>query len=228
MRKRVALSKKSPEFKQKKKEVNNQKILDNLYNLPLDVKIKICKMAMLNHIIEWKKEHKEKIRASLVLLNPNNISPPGNPSTDDEWNGWNGVDLWFMEDEIDADIIHGKGAYEYNMKVNTLCYKANPGWTRAAWAADYIIEDNEYNDIDDREWACEPGYFWTHPDCRCFKCDLVRVSHREKMCKTSLIDPTIQKKYARIYWGTTVEEEYGETIADEQWLTLSVKQKKNL
>ena len=227
MRKRVALSKKSPEFKQKKKEVNNQKILDNLYNLPLDVKIKICKMAMLNHIIEWKKEHKEKIRTSLVLLNPNNISPPrddgwsGNPSTDD-WLYWNGVDLWFMEDEIDADIIHGKGAYEYHMYSNKLCTQQNVGYS-----VDYIIEGNEYNDIDDREWFYNPGYFWAHPDCRCFKCDLVRVSHREKMCKTSMIDPTIQKKYARIYWGSTVEE-YGETIADEQWLTLSVKQKKNL
>ena len=65
------ISQNSRIYKEKQKELKQKEVLDNLYSLPLDIKIKIYQMAMSTHLKEWTNDHKSISWSLRRKLNPN-------------------------------------------------------------------------------------------------------------------------------------------------------------
>ena len=86
----------------------------------------------------------------------------------------------------------------------------------------YEINNELYigNEIKVREldFMGRPYFFWTAKKCRCFTCDLVRLSHRMNYARSKALDPSLNKKYARIFYNS----------GSKRWVTKTVSQMKSL
>ena len=75
-----------------------------------------------------------------------------------------------------------------------------------------------YGEIVSRVHNGKPHFYWAANKCRCLTCDLVRLAHRQENVKSSILDPSVNKKYARIIYDTS----------DKQWKTKTVSQVKTM
>ena len=136
-----------------KKIIDNNRtklIIERLYELPYDIKIKIFNMVIKDHMYKWSFNHLVNFRDCLKFIN----DKPFNYSKDEPRS------LWM----INNNQYHYKHLCQVNVKK-----KRQPGIMTV------FIPGCLYEEIDNREWLNEPEHYWYHIKCRCCKCDHVRV-----------------------------------------------------
>ena len=191
------ISQNSRIYKEKQKELKQKEVLDNLYSLPLDIKIKIYQMAMSTHLKEWTNEHKSISWSLRSKLNPNEACCA-------DLDIWNFIEL---EDRINTQ---NRDYYKYSSYKNTVCstifrYHVYDN------LEEYKIDDDDelqeyynegyFEDLCSHEWSNKKKYYWTHKKCRCFDCDLVRITYcknKRDMVKETPEEQKIRNKYKDI------------------------------
>ena len=191
------ISQNSRIYKEKQKELKQKEVLDNLYSLPLDIKIKIYQMAMSTHLKEWTNDHKSISWSLRRKLNPNEACCA-------DLDIWNFIEL---EDRINTQ---DRDYYKYSSYKNTVCstivrYHVYDN------LEEYKIDDDDelqeyynegyFDDIFSHEWSNKKKHYWTHKKCRCFDCDLVRITYcknKRDMVKETPEEQKIRNKYKDI------------------------------
>ena len=167
-------------------------------------------MAIKTHMEKWKSEHFDNLCHPLYEINWMALcAHPGRRELFylDYFGGW-----WY-----------GKN----NIKESKPCDTCNPAYMNISnelieKMTVYEINNELYigNEIKVREldFVGRPYFFWTAKKCRCFTCDLVRLSHRLGKARSKSLDPSLNKKYARIFYNS----------GTKRWITMTVSQMKTL
>jgi hypothetical protein len=223
----------------KQKEVTQEKVLSKLYELPLDIKIKIFHMAIASHMISWKQSHEEDNEESVE-----DIGSEWSLEYDTMRMRWMWIMRWFGPTDRDPFS-------DFDWSFSTLCYKnfhlqdykgrggklfwfgyckTKKQYDELEGVKQYPIEYNPHDHayIEGRQVYDKPGYFWCHEKCRCKRCDFVRFAHRETMRKTTQLDPHINMKYARVTWDIVTSWDPSSGYPHESWGTKTVSQMKSI
>ena len=169
----------SPQEKKKLALVKNNIKLDKLkkdiYRLPFDIKCKIFQMAMLTHISMWVMELRPKfgfVKTEFYDMNkgigyyddngfPHHFTHANSKSNigwERKVNTWKSLDFWNIRNRLPC-----------NKNVKTSEQKGI--------ISVYISPDKDKTElVKYREFCNNPNYFWTHYKCRCYECDLIRVT----------------------------------------------------
>jgi len=155
-----------------KSKVNFRKLLSDIYNLPFDIKCKIFQIAMLTHIAGWCRELRPKFGyvkqeffkggKGIGYLdnggNPKFFTHATYKSHTGKINEWKSLDFSNIQDNLPCykNVIT-------NEQQNIISVYIHPS---------KVIP----NLIKYREWDNLPNIFWTHISCRCYRCDLIRVT----------------------------------------------------
>ena len=156
--------------------IKQNKLKQNIYLLPFDIKCKIFQMAMLTHISIWAMELRPKfsfVKQEFfdsdkgVRYYDNEGFPRdfthANCKSHIGWerkvNSWESLDFRNLRNKLPCKKNTRKGNGQKGIvSVYIDPLKAKP-------------ELIKY-----REWSNLDNYFWTHYKCRCYECDLVRVT----------------------------------------------------
>jgi len=176
----AAPSKKKTKKRNARKRESN-KILGNLYSLPLDIKIKIFQMAVLINQEKWIDDFMERaINTHYFLSYPScwRARPAAVP-------------LSTQSARLTALILNGHS--EWKKKRTSYRYKFKPPCERMITKTPTLtIRNNINGDINCRELS--NNQYWYHKKCRCITCDRVRYTGRENL-------PVPEKwKYSNIEW----------------------------
>tara|TARA_B100001287_G_C22677204_1_gene528343 strand:- start:1625 stop:2350 length:726 start_codon:yes stop_codon:yes gene_type:complete len=216
---------KEMDIKEKKKlkdikdKTKQNSIINRLYELPLDIKIKIFQMAVLEHMYTWCDNfhikhmiYLEEFFSNIWWLNQ------------EKYLGFSNTRIPLLSFDHDNQII--RQFHEQNnelwkvidftyLKDKRLCVKnvdikGQPN-IQSIYIDPNIIESNTQitNDLRVREWSNIPSKFWIHKKCRCSTCDKIRI-----LGYSDLPDKD-KRKYARI-----------KMINSNQWKTKTVTQHK--
>ena len=205
----VRLTKEHPLYKKKMNEKKRRRVIKNLYNLPLTVKVKIFKMAVSSNMVRWEEENKVNFYDALEfidsghdedpyrtygegkILNPPCVAPPRGIEKNGEWH----PDHYWTYDEVTEEL---------NPQVPiftpiTLCFKAKSLGSSAesqirhvklpSWGTTpSVIREREghFTRFVDSLGTphippSEYNIFWFHKKCRCFLCDKVRYTAYKKL-----------------------------------------------
>ena len=205
--------KKLKDIKDKNKQIT---IINKLYALPLDIKIKIFQMAVLEHMYSWCDNYHikhmiylDEFFSKIWWLNQG------------KYLGFEITRIPLLSFDHEKQIIH-QYHEQYNelwkvidityLKDKRLCIKnvdikGQPN-IQSIYIDPDIIESNTQiiNDVRVREWSNISSKFWVHKKCRCSTCDKIRILGYNK-----LVDKD-KRKYAR--------------INSNQWKTKTVSQHK--
>ena len=177
----------SPEEKKElsiiKSNIRKHKLKKDIYRLPFDIKCKIFQMAMLSNIPLWVQEIKPKFsfvkkemfdaEKGLGYIDPDgfpkNFTFANYKSHTGKINSWKSLDFW-------------------KVKNNLPCKKNVKSREQRGIISVYIHPDKGKPDlIKYREFSNTPNYFWTHYKCRCYECDLIRVTAGDSYLKWSSV-----------------------------------------
>ena len=154
-------------------------------------------MAMSTHLKEWTNDHKSISWSLRSKLNPNDACCA-------DLDIWNFIEL---EDRINTQ---DRDYYKYSSYKNTVCstifrYHVYDN------LEEYKIDDDDelqeyynegyFEDLCSHEWSNKKKYYWTHKKCRCFDCDLVRITYcknKRDMVKETPEEQKIRNKYKDI------------------------------
>ncbi|MBE18060.1 MAG: hypothetical protein CMH79_04780 [Nitrospinae bacterium] len=184
----------------RKQEIKN--LPNILYQLPIEIKIKIFRMSIQLNMYLWKMDH--YLKYCNGLYNFYNYNPKGNLNISQLR-----IQQW------------PKGIDNHRICLKNVDKPGNPG-INEVYVSEYLKQkfksilnppepifniDNPITNIiplqitllQAREWSNKPNYYWYHNKCRCLTCDKVRyigykikqknISHKER------------NKYKRIKWG---------------------------
>lgn len=154
-----------------KDNVKMNKLKKDIYRLPFDIKCKIFQMAMLTHISMWVMNLKPWYdfvlqeyydpRSGIGYKDKDNYHGYFNyancPKSLRQINSWNSLNFQNLRKKSPCKNIHNKNQQGI-VSVHIDPWKAVP----------QLIKYREYTNAD--------NYFWTHYKCRCYECDLVRVT----------------------------------------------------
>jgi len=201
-------------LKQLKKNKRESLVKQNLYKLPLDIKILIFHLSMISNMIDWSLKHQKYFIKNIEFISNKEIIRETNDHF--HYNHYHAYDH-FGEDRLDKktkeinkysrwNIIHEN---YFNYKYLHICQRKvkedlQPG------IISIHLPDNLYEEIDNREWSNMPNKYWYHKKCRCLKCDLVRVIG----AKNNNLPKDDQEKYSFIDWP----------VWSDQWFPKSKKQ----
>ncbi len=147
-------------------------ILKRLYNLPLDIKIRIYRYSINNHMIEWSMNHERVLLKVIDILEPIDYDPK----------------MRITEFDGVKDLL-------WKNKVFNMCHRRVKEKFQENIFSVPLQDVPESSIIRYREWTNRAGYYWYHNKCRCQHCDMVKY-HGLKYLK-----PSQQKKYSRITWN---------------------------
>ena len=191
--------KEKKELKEIKDRNRGLKIIDKLYELPLDIKIKIFQMAVESHMYSWcDKFHMMHMKYLEELFR----------------------DIWWFRltgptgyDEVTMpriDFDHKKQGIKQHWERNFIqepWEKINLLYLKKKKLCRKNVDENEHTRIQSiysregsiipskilaREWANNPNYYWVHEKCRCSHCDFIRIQGYKDLSNSD------KKKYARI------------------------------
>lgn len=155
-----------------KNNVRLNKLKKDIYRLPFDIKCKIFQMAMLSHISMWVMDLRPKfgiVKQELFDINkglgyyddngfPQHFIYANCKSHTGKINTWKSLDFW-------------------NLRNRLPCNKNVKTSEQQGIISVYISPDKEIPElIKYREFGNTPNHFWTHYKCRCYECDLIRVT----------------------------------------------------
>lgn len=208
--------KKTLSLNQLKKNKREFLVKQNLYKLPLDIKILIFQFSMISNMIDWSFKHQKYFIKNLEFISNKAIYIGDKKNTffiEDYYHAYD----HFGEDRLDKsikninkysrwNIVHGN---YFKYKYLHICQrkvkeKLQPG------IISVYLPDNLYEEIDNREWSNMPNQYWYHKKCRCLKCDLVRVIG----AKNKSLPSDDQEKYSFIDWP----------VWSDQWFPKNKKQ----
>lgn len=175
----------------------------DIYRLPFDIKCKIFQIAMLTHISMWVMDLRPKFgfvkqeffdRDKGIGYYDDNGFPQhflhANSKSHIGWerkvNSWKSLDFW-------------------NIRKRLPCNKNVKTGEQRGIISVYISPDKGKPElVKYREFSNTPNHFWTHYKCRCYECDLIRVTSDEGHLNWSSIkefeEGSIRdKKYNRNY-----------------------------
>ena len=172
----------------------------DIYRLPFDIKCKIFQMAMISHISRWIMDLRPKfgfVKAEYFDMNkgigyydsdgfPHHFTFAKYKSHTGKINSWKSLDFW-------------------NIRNNLPCNKNVKTSEQRGIISVYIDSNKEKPElIKYREFSNTPNHFWTHYKCRCYECDLIRVTSQGGHLKWSSIKefeegPINDKKYIKNY-----------------------------
>ena len=196
----------SPEEKKKlslvKGNVKLNQLKKDIYRLPFDIKCKIFQMAMLTHISMWVMDLRPKFRfvkqeffdssKGLGYYDdngfPHHFTFANYKSHTGKINIWKSLDFW-------------------NIRNSLPCNKNVKTSEQRGIISVYISPDKEKPElVKYREFSNTPNHFWTHYKCRCYECDLIRVTSDGGHLKWSsirefeeghIIDSKYNKNYSK-------------------------------
>jgi hypothetical protein len=216
--------KKTLSLNQLKKNKRESLIKQNLYKLPLDIKILIFQFSMISNMIDWSLKHQKYFIKNIEFISNKAIyiSDKKNP-----FNHYNHPYDYFGEDRLDKSIKNINKysrwnavktrsmnslinkEYYFNYKYIHICQRKVKENSQPGIISIYL-PDNLYEEIDNREWSNMPEYYWYHKKCRCLKCDLVRVIG----ANNNILPKDEQEKYSFIDWP----------VWSDQWFPKTIKQ----
>ena len=159
-----------------KGNVKLNKLKKDIYRLPFDIKCKIFQMAMLTNISMWVMELRPKfgfVKQEFfddekgIGYYDNEGFPRhfihANCKSHIGWerkvNSWKSLDFWNLRKKLPCKKNIRKGQGQRGIvSVYIDPWKVKPE----------LIKYREYSNHD--------NYFWTHYKCRCYECDLIRVT----------------------------------------------------
>jgi len=172
-----------PKTKDEKKQLKRaiklkekQSLDEILYKLPKDLKVYIFQLAIQSNMNEWLLTHQRGMPSTLSFINTTKGYIPRN----DKHSSW----------LINTDTLSFSNEYQYWYRQKCI---RNVKKRDQSGIISLSIPDNLYEEIDSRMWSNIPDVYWYHNDCRCSKCDKVRIigyrnlSSYEK-CKFSHIE----------------------------------------
>jgi len=194
----------SPEKKKElstiKRNVQKHKLKKDIYRLPFDIKCKIFQMAMISNIPQWIRKIKPKFsfvkkemfhaEKGLGYIDrdgfPKNFTFANYKSHIGKINSWKSLDLWKVRNNLPCNKNIKTGEQRGIISVYIHPDKEKPGLVKY------------------REFSNTSNYFWTHYKCRCYECDLIRVTAGDSHFKWSSIKDFEEgeindKKYIRNY-----------------------------
>ena len=201
-----------------------------IYDLPLDIKLIIFRIAIDNHMESWKSEHMAKMKSWCGDSSDWHIPY----STLDLIQGWGcqaPVPNYF--NVFNASTFSGNIPRKYTVRPcnrkriifeedgkSYICLKkADVFWTSGC-------QDEIFDKIRDRRTRSERHKrhkrWWVAKKCRCLTCDLVRLAHRQEASKYG---PVFNNKYDRITY-TGGSQWTARTISQIE--TFSAKELKSL
>ena len=146
-----------------------------LYNLPLDLKIKIYQMSVQENMVRWLADHQESFTNSLSLINRDTnmgyIDLKGEYK-DGFWVNNNGV------------LRHGLGVVDpedsWYFSHVSLCDKTALGYEEVYIPRHFMEQYTDYTCriYRNREWVDQPDYHWYSTICRCNRCDKVKEAKK--------------------------------------------------
>jgi hypothetical protein len=158
-----------------KNDVKLDKLKKDIYRLPFDVKCKIFQMAMIANIPMWVIDLRPKfgfVKTEYFDTNKGigyydgngfpHYFTHANSKSHIGWerkvNSWKSLDFW-------------------NIRNRLPCNKNVKTSEQRGIISVYISPDKEKPElVKYREFRNDSGCYWTHYKCRCYECDLVRVT----------------------------------------------------
>ena len=199
-----------------------KQVLDNVYHLPLDIKIKIFSMSMKTHMKEWDQDSREKMESSLLLIK-NVEYRPEDYDTIDTKRRMRGYEFR----NAPGDIAGFRTGYFYNQELEIRCfwndYDFKSPWNQykillpchdmnlSTYKGGKIDEDkvedfyidtgklseDVHSQIGDREWDNHNNVFWAAKKCRCLQCDIIRLQYHKQNPQSRAFNGKINKIYCR-------------------------------
>jgi hypothetical protein len=166
-----------------KNKIKLDKLKKDIYRLPFDIKCKIFQMAMLTHISMWLMDLRPKFgfvkqeffdsAKGLGYYDDNGFPQyftfANYKSHTGKINTWKSLDFWNIRNRLPCNK---------NVKTNE----------QRGIISVYISPDKEKPElVKYREFSNTPNHFWTHYKCRCYECDLIRVTSEGGHLKWSSI-----------------------------------------
>lgn len=165
------------------KNIKEKKIIENLYTLPLDIKIKIFQMIIMSNMNDWNINHMYCLRNSLLFIEDRDgFSVYGDNRYTKKYRYLNAESRWLY---LNRDVPM------YDKK--TLCQKKVKEYYQDGIKSVFI--SNNMNElIDYRQWSNWSNQYWYHEKCRCKTCDLVRITGINYLSEKE------QKRFSNIEW----------------------------
>jgi len=207
------------QVKSSHKSRNQQQVLDNLYNLPLNIKIKIYGMCIETHMEEWEQDSREKMESSFTLIESAEYWPECYNQREIErmnhgWDYWGDVEGfrtgYFYKQELQIrcfwhdDVIKSPW---HQHKVLIPCHEmnlsiCNDGNIDEDKVEDFYIDtekitDEIYCQIRNREWIDRDNLFWAAKKCRCLQCDIIRLQYHKQNPQSRAFHGKINQTYCR-------------------------------
>jgi len=155
-----------------KGNVKLNKLKKDIYLLPFDIKCKIFQMAMLTNISTW-----------LIELKPcydfilQEYYDPNSGIGYEDGNGFPQYFNYANRPKSLRNINYWKSLDFWNLRSNLPCNKNVKTSEQIGIVSVYIPIGKEKPElIKYREFGNTPNYFWTHYKCRCYECDLIRIT----------------------------------------------------
>ena len=200
-------------IKNKNKKIH---IMENLYSLPLDIKIKIFRFALISNMIDWSTNHRKKFVLNLEFILNAETREYINRSLHPDIH-YHSYDYFGYNRNIKKYRHINSNSRWYYIHSDLMYYKYKHLCQRKIRRQSYIISvcipDNLYEEIDNRENPNSPGFYWYHQKCRCMKCDLVRVIG----AKNNSLSEKEQHVFSFIDWP----------VWSDQWINQSINQSIN-
>lgn len=169
------------------KNIRKNKIIKNLYTLPLDIKIKIFQMIIVNHMNEWYVKHIYSVHNSLLFIDDiDGFNFYGHMRHTKKYRQINPDSRWLFYNRNENGILI------YDKK--TICEKKIKESSQNGIKS-VFIGDNINEHIDYRQWSNWLNHYWYHEKCRCKTCDLVRITGVNHLSEKE------KKRFRNISWN---------------------------
>jgi len=166
----------------------------HLYNLPLDLKVKIFQMSVQSNMERWFQDHGKNFRTTLGRID----CATNHGYTDLKGDHKDG--FWVFHDQYDQHMfaLADNEDDRYFMH-STLCDRLE-GYDEV-----YLPRHFDNNGFWKREWRDKPDYYWYSEHCRCSRCDQVKDSKlKYETCKKTQRSKLLQERCTRILEGCSM------------------------
>ena len=173
-----------------------QSLKQKLYNLPLDLKVKIFSMAINNNLNIWKNLHMKPYLKTISIFDDIHISSQEDVKGRNHLT-WISDAAGFAQEEVSFRHVH-------------VCEHRASKPSQNHIVDVYIPYLPTLFPIIHRMWSNKVDYYWYHTTCRCKQCDMVRIKGYDYL-------PMKEKeKYKGIQWNAD----------QDQWKAKSFQQMK--
>jgi hypothetical protein len=178
----------------KTNQMKDNPLLGRLYDLPIDLKVKIFQMAIQSNMAQWLMDHKGGFGSSLALLDSTlNLGYI-------ELKGYHKDGFWAGTQRPEQEGYEDAWYFMHS----PLCNKID-GYEEV-YLPPHFNNFNNYHRFWKREWRDKPDYYWYCDRCRCTECDLVKDAKLEHdASKKRQRSKVVRERCTRILEGMSAD-----------------------